>query len=138
MAEKKTKPTAKHPTAYIDNIPDTQVRNDCQEIAKLMETITGKPAVMWGLIVGFGKYHYKYANGKDGECLMTGFAPRKGNITLYLGPGLDDDSLTARLGRYTRGKGCLHIKKLDDVDRKILGELIATSVAEMKKLYVCD
>ena len=68
----------------------------------------------------------------------TGFAPRKGNITLYLGPGLDDDSLTARLGRYTRGKGCLHIKKLDDVDRKILGELIATSVAEMKKLYVCD
>ena len=138
MAEMKTKPTTSDPAAFIGELEDLQTRKDCQEIAKLMEKITGKPAVMWGKIVGFGKYHYKYASGRDGECLMTGFAPRKGNVTLYLGPGLDDEALTSRLGKYKRGQGCLYIKKLDDIDRNVLRDLIAGSVAEMKKRYTCD
>ena len=138
MAEMKTKATATDPATFIGRIEDLQTRIDCQEIAKLMQKITGKPAVMWGPIVGFGKYHYKYATGRDGECLMTGFAPRKGNLTLYLGPGLDEKDLTSRLGKYKRGKGCLYIKKLDDIDRDVLQDLISHSVAEMKKRYLCD
>ena len=138
MAEMKTKATGTDPATFISKIEDVQTRNDCQEISKLMTKVTGKPAVMWGQIVGFGKYHYKYATGRDGECLMTGFAPRKGNLTLYLGPGLDDQVLTSKLGKYKRGKGCLYIKSLGDIDRVVLRDLIAHSVAEMKKRYVCD
>ena len=138
MAEMKTKPTATDPAMFIGKIEDPQTRIDCQEIAKLMQKITGKPPVMWGPIVGFGKYHYKYATGRDGECLMTGFAPRKGNLTLYLGPGLEEKGLTSRLGKYKRGKGCLYIKKLDDIDRDVLQDLISHSVAEMRKRYFCD
>ena len=138
MAEMKTKPTNSDPATFISKIIDVQTRKDCQEISKLMTKVTGKPAVMWGQIVGFGKYHYKYATGRDGECLMTGFAPRKGNLTLYLGPGLDDQALMSKLGKYKRGKGCLYITNLDDIDRAVLRDLIAHSVAEMKKRYVCD
>ena len=138
MPEMKTKPTASDSAAFIGKLEDLQTRKDCQEIAMLMTKITGKPAVMWGKIVGFGKYHYKYANGRDGECLMTGFAPRKGNVTLYLGPGLDNEALMSKLGKHKRGQGCLYIKKLDDIDRNILRDLITQSVAEMKRLYTCE
>jgi hypothetical protein len=138
MAEMKTKATDKSPAAFMKEIEDPQARKDCQEISKLMEKITGKPAIMWGNIVGFGKYHYTYATGKPGECLMTGFAPRKGNVTLYLGPGLEDEALMSKLGKYKNGKGCLHIKNLDDIDRDVLRKLITKSVAEMKKRYSCD
>lgn len=138
MAEMKTKPTNSDPATFISKIADVQTRKDCQEISLLMEKVTGKPAVMWGQIVGFGKYHYKYATGRAGECLMTGFAPRKGNVTLYLGPGLDEQALTSKLGKYKRGKGCLYIKNLGDIDRAVLRDLIAHSVAEMKKRYDCD
>ena len=136
MADIKTKPTKVSPASFINSIEDEQRRKDCREIARLMEEITGEPPKMWGpSIVGFGKYHYKYQSGHEGDMLRTGFSPRKQNLTLYIGPGLEDKPSMAKLGRYKTGKSCLYIKTLDDIDRKILRTLIEKSVREMKKRY---
>jgi hypothetical protein len=104
-----------------------------------MSKATGKPPKMWGgTIVGFGKRRYQYATGREGEMCLTGFSPRKSSLVLYLGPGLDDEKLMSRLGKHKRGKGCLYINKLEDVDRAVLKELIAKSVAEMRERYDCE
>src|SRR5213593_1207571 len=136
MAEMKTKVTSVSPAAFIKQMDNEQKRKDCHELIKLMEDITGEPPKMWGAsIVGFGKYHYKYESGREGDSLLTGFSPRKQNMTLYLGPGLDNKALMAKLGKHTTGKGCLYIKKLDDIDRSVLRDLIAKSVEEMRKRH---
>ena len=94
---------------------------------------------MWGpTIIGFGKYHYKYESGREGDMCMAGFSPRKPSLVLYIGPALEDEKLMSRLGKYKVGKGCLYIKKLADVDRAVLKELVVKSVAEMRKRYECD
>jgi hypothetical protein len=94
---------------------------------------------MWGpSIVGFGKYHYKYESGRAGEMLMTGFSPRKQNLTLYLGSTLHQKTLLAKLGKHKVAGGCLHIKKLADVDLSILRNLVKTAVADMRKRYDCE
>jgi hypothetical protein len=135
-ADIKTKVTKSSPAAFLKAIEDPQRRKDCQEIAKMMADVTGEPAKMWGeSMVGFDEYHYKYATGREGTMLLTGFRPGSANLTLYLGPGLQDKALMAKLGKHKMGKGCLYLKKLDDVDRKILKDLITKSVAEMRKLY---
>lgn len=132
----KTKVTKLTPAAFIKQIEDAQMRKDCQEVSRMMEAITGEPGKMWGSnIVGFDQYHYKYDSGREGDMLLTGFSPRKTALTLYLGPGLQDMALMDKLGKYKTGKGCLYIKKLEDVDRAVLRDLIAKSVAEMRKQY---
>jgi hypothetical protein len=89
---------------------------------------------MWGLsIVGFGKLRYKYESGREGEICLVGFSPRKPSFVLYLGSVIQDKDLMARLGKHKIGKGCLYIKRLDDVDREVLKELVAKSVAERRK-----
>ena len=134
MAENKTKPTKLSSAAFINKIEDEQLRKDCREIANMMAEIAGEPATMWGpSIVGFGKYHYKYATGREGDMPLTGFSPRKQNLTLYIGYGFDDKAAMAKLGKYKTGKSCLYIKKLDDVDRTILRSLIKRSVGEMRR-----
>jgi Domain of unknown function (DU1801) len=139
LAENKTKPTAIDPYKFINQADDPQKRKDSEELIALMEKVTGKPPRMWGpTIVGFGKYRYKYDSGREGEMCLTGFSPRKPNLVLYVGPGLEDKDLTARLGKHKRGIGCLYIKKLDDVDRKVLQQIVVKSVAEMRKRYECD
>ena len=136
MADIKTKPTKVSPASFISKIEDEQRRKDCREIAKVMGEITGEPAKMWGpSIIGFGKYHYKYDSGHEGDMLRVGFSPRKGNLTLYIGWALEDKAAMAQLGRYKTGKGCLYIKSLDDIDRKVLRSLIEKSVREMNKRY---
>ena len=105
----------------------------------MMKKATGKPPKMWGpSIVGFGSYHYKYDSGREGDTCMIGFSPRKTSLVLYLGAALEDKDLMARLGKFKVGKGCLYIKNLDDVDRKVLKELVVKSVAEKRKRYVCS
>jgi hypothetical protein len=91
---------------------------------------------MWGTsIVGFGSYHYKGASGREGDWMLTGFSPRKQNLTLYIMPGFEDyDSLMKNLGKHTTGKSCLYIKKLEDVDTKVLKELVTKSVKKMKQM----
>ena len=103
----------------------------------MMREATGKRAKMWGSsIVGFGEYHYKYASGREGDFMIVGFSPRKSSLTLYIMPGFSGykDDL-AKLGKYKTGKSCLYIKRLDDVDEKVLKRLIRKSVREMKKKY---
>src|SRR5262245_56863489 len=136
MAENKTKPTSVNAASFLKRVDNEQKRKDSHELLALMEDVTGEPATMWGpSIVGFGKYHYKYESGREGDAPLSGFSPRKQNLVLYLGPGLQDNKLLAKLGRHKTGKGCLYLNKLDDIDRTVLRELVKKSVQEMRKLY---
>ena len=136
----KTKPEATSAEAFIDSIEDPDRRADCTRIANIMAEATGEPAIMWGAsMVGFGSYHYRYASGREGDWFLTGFAPRKANISLYIMAGFGDfDSLMQRLGKYKTGKSCLYIKRLADIDEAVLIELIGESVAWMRKQYPSD
>lgn len=100
---------------------------------ELMKDVTGDEPAMWGdSIVGFGSYTYKYASGRQGDWFLTGFSPRKQSLTLYIMSGFDEyESLLSKLGRYSTGKSCLYIKKLEDVDQEVLRELVQKSVVHM-------
>ena len=139
MAENKTKVTEVNPYDFIKKVDGEEKRKDSEELIQLMSKVTGKPPKMWGpTIVGFGKYRYKYETGREGEICMTGFSPRKPCLVLYIGSALQDTKLMSRLGKYKTGKGCLYIKKLADIDRAVLKELVVKSVAETRKRYNCD
>lgn len=135
MAELKTKKTKASVTAFLNKITDEQRRKDCQAVLDLMKQATGEDPKMWGSsIVGFGKYYYRYASGREGEWPIIGFSPRKTDLTLYIMPGFEKlESLMAKLGKYKTGKSCLYIKKLDDVEIPVLKKLIANSVERMAK-----
>lgn len=111
---------------HLDGIENPQKREDCQALAELMQGVTGEAPVMWGSgIVGFGKYHYKYASGREGDWMIVGFAARKAELSLYglLDAGPDPQQLE-KLGKHKTGKGCLYVKKLSDVDLDVLKDLI--------------
>jgi hypothetical protein len=139
MATIKTTVTTSSAATFIKQIDGEQRRKDCRALAALMREITGHPPKMWGTsIVGFDRYRYEYASGREGEMLLTGFSPRKQDLVLYLGPGLQNAKLRARLGKHKTGQGCLYVKTLDDVDRDALRALIEHSVAEMRKRHPSD
>lgn len=133
MAELKTKPTHHSVTGFLGRIEDEQRRKDCQTILKLMKETTGAKPRMWGAsIVGFGDYHYKYASGREGDWFMIGFSPRKHDLTLYSMAGLGRyEALLKQLGKFKRGKGCLYIKRLEDVDLNVLREFFQQSVEHL-------
>ena len=133
-AELKTKVNDASVTKFLDSVTDEQKRNESFEILKLMKQVTKEEPKMWGAsIVGFGSYHYKGASGREGDWFLTGFSPRKQNLTLYLNHGFDvHEDLLKKLGKYKTGMGCMYIKKLDDVDKKVLKELVTESVKRMK------
>ena len=136
MAEPKTKPTDIPVADFINAIPDAQVRQDCWTIIEIMQEATQAPARMWGTaIVGFGEYRAVNASAKGNNWMLVGFSPRKQAITLYLMLGGVENSneLLARLGKHTRGGGCLYIKRLSDVDLPTLKELVRASVAYVVK-----
>lgn len=137
MADQKTKPTELSVENFIEKVPGEKVRDDCYELIKLMKKVTGAKPKMWGpSIIGFGSYHYKYESGHEGYACLTGFSPRKQNITLYMMPGYTNhETFLKRLGKYKAGKGCLYIKKLEDVDVSILEKMIVNSVNALKKKY---
>ena len=135
MAEAKTKPTKQSVEKFIKSIPDTQVREDCAVISKLMSEATGEKPKMWGSsIVGFGNRRYKGASGREVDWPIVGFSPRKQNITLYLMVyGLDPhDELFKKLGKHSLGKGCLYLKRLSDVDLATLKKVIKTAVKKQE------
>jgi hypothetical protein len=135
MAENKTQPTAKSVPEFLEQIEDPKRRADCIAVAGLMEKLSGSKPKMWGdSIVGFGDYHYKSAAGREGDWFLTGFSPRKQNLTLYIMGYLEyyPDHLE-RLGKFKNGKGCLYIKKLEDIDMDVLESLITTSVERLKE-----
>jgi hypothetical protein len=131
MADNKTKPTKLSVAAFIDALPDETRRADAKALVKLMQSATGEKPKMWGpSIVGFGSYHYTYESGREGDTPLAGFSPRKAATVLYGVTGLSDSNeLLAKLGKHTTGGGCLYIKKLADVDRKVLEALVLKSVA---------
>lgn len=137
MAEQKTKPTEVSVQNFLDKVPDEKVRDDCHELIKIMKKITGEPPKMWGpSIVGFGEYHYKYDSGHEGYSCLTGFSPRKQNLSLYVMPGFSSRTdLLEKLGKYKATKGCLYIKRLADVDLEVLKKLIKSTVDYLKKKY---
>ncbi len=138
MAELKTKVNDASVTKFLNTIQDEGVKKDCLEILKMMKQVTKEEPRMWGdTIVGFGSYHYKGASGREGDWMLTGFSPRKQNITLYIIAGFDKQGpLLKKLGKHTTSKGCLYIKQLADVDGKLLKQLVSDSVQTMKKRSV--
>jgi len=134
MAENKTQATAKSVPEFLEQIEDPERRADCIAVAGLMEKLSGSKPKMWGdSIVGFGDYHYKSAAGREGDWFLTGFSPRKQNLTLYIMGYLEyyPDHLE-KLGKFKNGKGCLYIKKLEDIDMDVLESLITTSIERLK------
>ena len=137
MAKMKTTPTEASVDAYIDAVEDAQKREDCRAVAAMMAEVTGAPARMWGSsIVGFGSYHYRYASGREGDFMETGFAARKRELTLYVMAGFSEyGDLLAKLGKHKTGKSCLYIKRLADVDEDVLREVVERSVAWIRARY---
>jgi len=131
MAENKTKATKLSVTAFIDALTDETRRADAKALVKLMQSATGERPQMWGpSIVGFGSYHYTYESGREGDMPLAGFSPRKPATVFYgLMGSSDSEALLGKLGKHTTGKGCLYIKKLADVDQKVLEALVSKSVA---------
>lgn len=136
-AELKTKKNNASVKEFLDSIEDATKRKDCKEISKIMRKATGKIPKMWGdSIIGFDEYSYKYASGREGDWMRMGFAPRKNSITLYIMDGFGKyGELMGKLGKYKTGKSCLYIKKLDDVDRDVLVELIEGSAEHFNDKY---
>lgn len=134
MTEIKTRPNDQRVEAFLARIEDERRRLDALRVAQIMTEVTGEPATMWGeSIVGYGRSHYRYATGREGDWFLVGFSPRKHNVTLYLVDGLDAyASLLARLGKHKIGKSCLYLKQLSDVDPVVLRELIRQSVAHVR------
>jgi len=133
-SKNKTAATAVDPIAFIDRVTSDVKRRDSHELVAMMQKIVGEPPKMWGpSIVGFGSYRYVYASGHEGVICATGFSPRSSALVVYLGPGIDNDKLMGKLGKHKAGKGCLYVNKLDDVDRKVLRQLIEYSVKTPRK-----
>lgn len=137
MAELKTKPTEQSVEAFLQGVDDAQKRQDCLTVLELMRRITGEEPKMWGSsMVGFGRYHYKYNSGQEGDYFLTGFSPRKQNLTLYILSGFEQaEPLLQKLGKHTTAKSCLYIKRLKDIDLPTLEELIQQSVQTMKQTW---
>jgi hypothetical protein len=128
MADNKTKPTKISVAAFIDSITDQSRRADAKALVKLMQKASGEKPTMWGpSIIGFGSHHYVYDSGREGDMPVVAFSPRKAATVLY---GLSSaEALLPKLGKHTRGKGCVYIKKLADVDQKVLEAMVVKAVA---------
>ena len=139
MAEIKTRPTGVAVDEFLDKVENPQRREDGKKVRAMMERLTGEPATMWGpTIIGFGSYHYKYDSGHEGDMCRLGFSPRKAELVLYV---LTEDgwpeekALLARLGKHRTGKCCLYIRKLSDVDERVLEDLTVGALAYMDEKY---
>lgn len=135
MAELKTKVNDASVDKFLRGITDEAKREDSNKILEMMKKATKVEPKMQGTsIIGFGDYLYKYESGREGDYFLSGFSPRKQNLTLYILGGFDEhEELLNKLGKYSLGKGCLYINKLEDVDTKVLHELVTRSVKKMAK-----
>jgi len=136
MSENKTIPTDSSVQTFLDSVEDVQKREDSWTLVHLMQEVTGLPPQMWGTaIIGFGKIHYKYASGREGDTILVGFSPRKQNMALYSLSGADEyETLLPKLGKYKTGKGCLYISRLKDIDLETLKEMVKQAVEHKRKV----
>ena len=138
MAKNKTTETETSVTDFINTfVEDNAKRNDAFELVKIMQKVTGFEPKMWGpSIIGFGSYHYKYASGHEGDAPLAGFSPRKAAISLYVYlPEENREELLSKFGKHRAAKGCIYVKKLNDIDVEILKEMVSASVEYLQKLY---
>lgn len=133
MSENKTRPTEENVIHFLNSVDHKTRREDSFTLMQMMEEITGEDAVLWGNIVGFGSYHYKYESGREGDMPLVAFSPRKQSMTVYIMPGFDKyDEMLSQLGKHKIGKACLYINKLADVNEAVLRDLIKHSYDHMK------
>jgi hypothetical protein len=127
-------PNQKQVSEFIDSISDTIRREDCRQLVTLIEEITGQEPALWGKIIGFGHHHYKYESGREGDTMKIGLAPRKQALTVY-GVILYDNegALLEQLGPHERGKGCLYIKQLADINQEILKKMLSRAWEEKRE-----
>ena len=138
MAELKTQKNNASVENFLASVEHDQRRKDGLSLLELFKEVTGKPAVMWGdSLVGFGEYHYQSdRSSQSGDWPLTGFSPRKRNMTVYIMPGFDQyQPLLEKIGKHKTSVSCLYFTKLDNLDIEVLKELIRLSVEEMKKRY---
>jgi hypothetical protein len=137
MAQTKTKATAHSVADFLAGVDNPVRRADAGQIIALLERISGAPATMWGpTIIGFGKYHYRYESGHEGDMCRIGFSPRKPHTVLYVLPDFDGkDALLARLGKHKTGKSCLYVNRLADIDMTVLEEIAQTAWDYMARTY---
>lgn len=137
MAENKTKPTGASVEEYIASRASEPQRADCEELNTLLKRVTRQEPMMWGpSIVGYGSYRYTYESGRTGEAPLTGFAIRGRELVVYLSAEEDEQrALLSRLGKHSMGKTCLYFKRLADLDRSVLEQLVANSVAEVQQRF---
>jgi hypothetical protein len=136
-SENKTKQNEVSVYDFISAVTDEQQRLDAIKIADMMTRVSGHSPKMWGpSIIGFSSYHYKYDSGREGDMCRIGFSPRKGKTVLYLVDGFDGHgALLEKLGKFKTGKSCLYVKRLSDVDEKVLEEICVRSLAWMAQKY---
>ena len=137
MAENKTQPTTAAVDGYLAAIEDGERRSDAEALRAAMERLSGQPAVMWGpSIVGFGEYRYCYDSGREGRMARIGFSARAKELAVYIVDGFEKRAdLLAKLGRHRTGKSCLYIRRLSEIDRDVLDELLAKSLERMRERY---
>jgi len=136
VAENKTKPTRVSIAEFLKKKATGQQLADSRELIKLFREITGSPPKMWGpSIVGFGSYHYVYESGRKGDAPLLGFSPRKPEMVLYVMSCDGHDDVRKKLGQCRTGVSCIYVRKLDDIDRKVLAQLARKSVADTRKRY---
>ncbi|MBK9513470.1 MAG: DUF1801 domain-containing protein [Flavobacteriales bacterium] len=134
----KTTATTASVQAFIDKHPKEQMRDDSRVLMAMMQELTGEEPHMYGpSIVGFGTYHYTYASGHSGSAPLAAFSPRKPELVIYLLPGLfeSEPEMLAKLGKYKMSKACLYVKKLADIDLKVLKVMVKKSIAATRKAY---
>jgi len=123
--------------AFIASVAHERRRGEAEILLEMLGRVSGLPAKMWGSsIIGFGRYHYKYASGREGDFMRIGFSPRKANMSVYIIPGFAKyPVILGRLGKFKTGVSCLYINKLADIDLGVLEELAAASLKDMEQLY---
>ncbi len=133
MATNKTAPTDVDPRAFIAGLDSERRKTEALELLELFEVRTGEQPVMWGdSIIGFGSYDYSYKSGRTGTWMRVGFSPRKSQLTVYVMPGFDGyEEALQRLGPHSTGQSCLYLKRLDAVDKHVLGDIVADSYEAM-------
>ena len=137
MAETKTKPTAVSVEEFIEAVEHPGRREDARVMLKLMTEISGEPAVMWGpSIIGFGRYHYRYDSGHEGDAPVLGFSPRKANLVLYMTAYHDERAdFLSRLGKHKSGQSCVYVNRLSDVDLDVVAEMARWTIRTTRERY---
>lgn len=140
MSQNKTQATKTSVESYLQSIKDDNRRRDCERLLVLFEQLSGEKATMWGPgIVGFGQYHYRYDSGREGDFMRLGFAARSAYISVYIMPGLAPfEELLKKLGPHKKGKSCLNLKRLADIDETVLQQIVSDSLVIMAQKYPPD